>query len=701
MCVFGNEEVPEGIQRHARHIRNLALGCILLFPTLIAIALYFFIKSANKRNEAVEKEKESKIELEQNYALMHDFYENTPIGFHSIDIEGNILDINNIELEWLGYKREEIVGVMNFREITVRSEESLEQLLGDLIRSGRLNNIEGTFIRKDGTLMPIMTNSRLIYDEDGQIKSIRVAVMNFSEKKKIEDELKRAKELAEHTSMQKDQFVANVSHEIRTPLNAILSFSKLLVQTPLNDRQKEYINNIHTGSENLLTIINDILDFSKIEAGVLRIERVPFNLKNTIATVEQMFRYKAEEKGLDFEITLSDQIPEIIVGDPNRLVQMLVNLLGNAFKFTEKGKIALGVSMLIQVEKNVRLLFKVEDTGAGIPVSKLKEIFKRFGQVSTDSTRKYGGAGLGLTITKQLADLQDGTVRVKSKEGEGSSFMIEIPYKIGSHGMELNHDADEGDYNFSEMDISILVAEDNPTNRRIFELQFNNWGLTADFANNGKVAVDMLREKKYDIVLMDIQMPEMDGYTASNIIREELDLSIPIIAITAHVFSGELEKCISYGMNDYLSKPIKERELFALLKQYLQDSIQSNDSPKKPSLGVEQDFDRKYIFALTRGDRGLLSELAVMTIKQSALELQEIKNSLKQKKYTDVAASAHSMRSTVLNMGFNKLMGQVLLDLEEEVGKTNPEEEILLNLFNELEELREQAVSFLTEEYLT
>ncbi len=695
--VFDTFKDIEARHNYAIHLRALALTCTVVFPVLTLIALYFFIKITRKRNRLIIKEKESRLALEQNYALMHDFYENTPIGFHSIDIEGNILDINNIELEWLGYKREEVVGKMNFEEITVRNTENLQELFGELVRTGKLNNLEGTFIRKDGSLIPIMTNSRLIYNEKGQIDNIKVAVMNFSEKRKIDDQLKRAKEIAEQSSLLKDQFVANVSHEIRTPLNAILSFSKLLERTPLNERQKEFASSIHNGSKNLLTIINDILDFSKIEAGVLRVEKTPFNPRNVIDTVVHMFSYKAEEKKIAFDIKVSDEIPEVIVGDASRLTQILVNLLGNAFKFTDKGKVLLDISMVQKGNDSVRLLFKVQDTGIGIPSAKLNKIFKRFGQVSTDSTRRFGGAGLGLTITKQLVELQKGSIQVESVFGEGSSFMIEISYGMGM----LEEQASDELFKLTpNKEMAILVAEDNPTNRRIFELQFDNWGFTADFAVNGQVAVDMFREKTYDIVLMDIQMPEMDGYTATQVIRQELKSTIPIIAITAHAFRGEREKCISYGMNDYLTKPIKEKELFDLLKRYLPDVFHENEKAIKPKLASEADFDRKYIFALTRGNKDLLSELAILTIQQSALEIQEIEDALHQENYTNIAASAHSMRSTVLNMGFNKLMGQTLIDLGEEVTKELPNQLIVSGLFTQLKELREHAVEFLSLEFL-
>lgn len=691
------------------YLIQIATFCIVFFPLAVVATLYYFIKTASINNERQQKKKENVIELEQNYALLQDFYENAPIGFHAIDIEGNFLDMNKIELEWLGYTKEEVVGKMTYDQITVRSVDNLHELLGELIRTGKLDNVEGSLIRKDGSLMPCFTNSRLIYDEEGKITRIRVAVMNYSEKKKIEVELKKAKEIAERSSLLKDQFVANVSHEIRTPLNAILSFSKLLERTPLNDRQQEFIHSIHTGSENLLNIINDILDFSKIEAGVLRIDKIVFNPRIVMAAVEKMFRYRAEEKELDFYVNVADKVPTQITGDPNRLTQILINLLGNAFKFTEKGSISLDVNVAKQVNNTIHLIFEVQDTGIGIPATKVNEIFKRFGQVVTGSTREYGGAGLGLTITKQLVDLQGGTIKVKSAVGEGTYFTTEIPYEISDLEAFSKNDVIEKPSSFNNKKISVLVAEDNPTNRRIFQLQFENLGIVADYAENGRIAVEMLREKTYDLVLMDIQMPEMDGYSATKAIRNELNIKVPIIAVTAHVFSGEREKCIAHGMNDYLPKPMQEEELFGLLKSYLPNALHENKNrsgsengkPKRTHAAVETDFDRKYVFALTRGNKETLAELANLTINQSALEIQEIEKAMEQKNYNNIQASSHSMRSTVLNMGFNKLMGPTLGKLGEEANKKLPDHDLLSQLFSELKQLREEAVRFLTTEFLS
>ncbi|MCB0520416.1 MAG: response regulator, partial [Saprospiraceae bacterium] len=400
------------------------------------------------------------------------------------------------------------------------------------------------------------------------MKTARRRYQAEQDKAQKHQELLQALEAARQSGLLKEQFVANMSHEIRTPLNAILGFSSLLQRTELKENQKEFARSIQTSSENLLAIINDILDFSKIEAGALRIEHIPFSLPSLLHSVDNMFRYRADKKSLDFEVQADENLPETVQGDPTRLTQILVNLLGNAFKFTSVGSVKLHVEEVKRENGNVTVRFTVSDTGIGIPPDKQAAIFERFGQATADTTRRFGGAGLGLTISKQLVELQGGQITVESDEGKGATFIAEIPYEI-AEAMKSNGIGKSKPSSFKEQQVSILIVEDNPMNSRIVGLLLDDWGFRYELAENGKIALEKLRRQAYDLVLMDIQMPEMDGYTAAQHIRQELHLDVPIIATTAHAFAGEREKCISYGMSDYISKPIKEGELMSLISRYV------------------------------------------------------------------------------------------------------------------------------------
>jgi len=367
----------------------------------------------------------------------------------------------------------------------------------------------------------------------------------------------------------KENFLANMSHEIRTPLNAILGFTNILQKTKLENEQKDYVDIIQRSGDNLLSIVNDILDLSKIEAGMLRIEEAPFRVSDIISTVETMLSPRAEEKNLKLFVNLDADVPEIVSGDAVRLTQILVNLVSNSIKFTEDGGVYLRVTMLKKENNTAKLEFLVRDTGIGIPAEKQLTIFDRFEQAEAETTRRFGGTGLGLSIVKNLVELQKGTITLFSNPGHGSSFTVELSFNIcdGERTVrEIKRHVAISDNNKSR--VRILIAEDNSMNQRLIRHLLKSRGYNFDLVFNGVQAVESLKKQSYDMVLMDIQMPEMDGYSATRQIREELKLNIPVIAMTAHAMSGEKEKCIKSGMNDYISKPINEEILFDIIQKY-------------------------------------------------------------------------------------------------------------------------------------
>jgi signal transduction histidine kinase/ActR/RegA family two-component response regulator len=424
--------------------------------------------------------------------------------------------------------------------------------------------------KKDSALVKQMDASAYVFAFLLVVLCVWILFRDINKRERLEKELIITQKKAEEAAIIKEQFMANMSHEIRTPLNAILGFNSRLNQTHLDEEQKEYAEAVQSSGENLLAIVNDILDFSKIEAGMVKIEEIQFNLSDLLQSVVTMFKGQAKEKKVNLELKIKENVPLSIVGDPTRLTQILINLIGNAFKFTEKGSINLCIDILQANETNSVIKFSVKDTGIGISEEKISEIFERFTQAKSDTSRIYGGTGLGLSIAKKLVEIQSGEIQVESVKGEGSIFSFHIPYKTANELTNEKIKTEEPIYNTSiDAHIKVLVAEDNLLNQKLAAFMLKDWGAEYDICNNGKLAIEKLKTNSYDIVLMDIQMPEMNGYEATEHIRNTLKLTLPIIAMTAHALPGEREKCLSFGMTDYISKPIKENDLRDLINKYI------------------------------------------------------------------------------------------------------------------------------------
>jgi hypothetical protein len=373
------------------------------------------------------------------------------------------------------------------------------------------------------------------------------------------------KERAEQSEKFKQQFLANMSHEIRTPMNSIIGLTNLLVKTNLDEHQKKYLNVIKKSSENLLVIINDILDLSKIEAGKMDFEKISFTLQDAVETVYHAMLFKAEEKKLNFSIKIDDSVPAVVIGDPTRLNQILINLAGNAIKFTEAGDVTIEIKELNRQGNNSIVQFSIIDTGIGISAESIQKIFDSFSQASSDTTRKFGGTGLGLTISKQLIELQGGKIQVKSELNKGTSFIFNLPFTIGDKAIGRVRKTNDDITGEELQGIKILLVEDNAFNQMVAIDTLTDLipELQIDLAENGKIAVDKVTNGDYDVVLMDIQMPEMDGFEATRQIRalNSPKKAIAIMAMTANVTPEEVTKCFEGGMDSYISKPFETQDL--------------------------------------------------------------------------------------------------------------------------------------------
>jgi signal transduction histidine kinase/CheY-like chemotaxis protein/HPt (histidine-containing phosphotransfer) domain-containing protein len=479
----------------------------------------------------------------------------------------------------------------------------------------------------------------------------------------------------------KEQFLANMSHEIRTPMNAILGFTNLLKRSDLSSQQMQYVDYIYSSSQNLLTLINDILDLSKIEAGMMQIEQAPFSLNGLISSVKVMFQEKASQKGLLFNISVDPSIHDTLSGDPVRLTQILINLLSNAIKFTDKGFVHLNVFPVRQTSDIIEIQFSIKDSGVGIAPAKKKAIFERFQQAEAETTRRFGGTGLGLAIVKQLVDLHGGSIEVNSEAGKGSEFTVTLPFTPIYDYAESFPLSPEQVQN-PIFNSRILVAEDNIMNQQLIRHLMKQWQMDFVLVNNGKEAVEALKNEKFNAVLMDIQMPEMNGYDATEVIRTQLKLDIPIIAMTAHAMSGEKERCLSFGMTDYISKPVKEGELYSILQQY----CSNNEHPVNKEIVI----DLQYLKELSLGDSEFENAIIRQFIVQVPEELGLLQEAVQKQNKQQIKSIAHGMKSSVAYLGLTERLTPNLHRMEMEAvsdGHDHFEED-----FREIKNVCEQAV---------
>lgn len=634
---------------------------------------------------------------EKNTAFkFQSFLESVPDAIVLIDEKGSIKYVNFQTEVLFGYDKLELIGKKIELLMPTRFKNSHHKLRKNYMLNPKIrkmgNGMELFARHKNLSEFPVEISLSNLETEEGLL--ICASIRDVSSQKSIEKALKEAIIKSENAVKSKQQFLSNMSHEIRTPMNAIIGFTKVILNTELTSKQREYLTAIKMSGDTLIVLINDILDLAKVDSGKLIFEKTPFKLAASIKTMLHLFEAKFLEKNLELIVNYDSRIPEVIMGDAVRLHQIIINLVSNAIKFTSEGSITIGVQKLSKTDDIIIIEFSVADTGIGIGKNNIDKIFENFQQAHSQTSRIYGGTGLGLAIVKQLVEAQGGSISVKSVENQGSVFSFILQFDKAHGATVLDIDTVElVDYNISGT--KVLVVEDVELNQLLMKTLLDDLGFECDIVGNGKIAIESLERNHYDIVLMDIQMPVMNGFQAADYIRNTLQLNIPIIALTADVTTVDLEKCKTFGMNDFIAKPVDDRKLFNKIINLLKKSKSIAAATKKEEYqnNKYQYIDMTYLNMITKSNAILKLEMINLYLKQTPILLNSISQSYIQKDFETLKTSIHKLIPSFSIVGINDEYSE----LAKKIG-SNITSNQLKNWIQKLENACNQAIQELKTE---
>ncbi|MDM8540956.1 response regulator [Desulfococcaceae bacterium HSG9] len=674
-------------------------------------------------NNMVRKLSASKKTIQESESKYRSIFENAVEGIFQIALDGRFISVNNSMVQYFGFESpaEMMSSVTDIALQCYADPAEKAESHKNINKKNRISDIERRFKRKDGSLFWGSESVRAVRDVDGKLLYFEGTLVDITERKAKESAL-REREIAELANRAKSDFLANMSHEIRTPMNAIIGFTHLSLRMKTTPRQHDYLSKTLSSAEALLGIINDILDFSKIEAGKLDMEHTSFFLKDVMENLSALLGPAAEEKGIEILFVTDPDVPSALLGDSLRLGQVLINLTNNAIKFTNTGKIVIATKLIEMDVNRVKLRFAVRDTGIGLTPKQIAGLFQPFTQADATTTRKYGGTGLGLTISKRLVEMMNGDISVTSQPGNGSVFAFTAEFGLTavtqiikkgrkrplspSEPMDqqapVPYDSDEVDSLANIKNASVLLVEDNAINQQVATELLEQAGMIVTIASDGREAVKVVNQTPvFDLVFMDLEMPEMDGYDASRAIRLDTRFTdIPIIAMTAHAMSGVKEKCLDAGMNDHLSKPIDPPELNAALVRWIKPKIKEcklqfaketpdlrnrvfpkNPISKRPisSNGLPQqmpDLDIDTALKRLGGNRKLLKKLLINFADDYSDITEILRKALASGDTEYIRRTAHTIKGVAGNIGADKL-SEVAAELEAASVNGFPNDEIM------------------------
>lgn len=576
------------------------------------------------------------------------------------DMQGNLLTVNPSLCEVLEYDESEVVG-RNLKDFLPEEDKIIfdEIYLQNIPVTRKLKGLFRV-ITKSGRRAYLLYQNYCVEEENNAEPYVIAFSQDVTDRIKMEKELKAAKKVTEETAKAKERFLANMSHEIRTPMNGIIGITDLLLKTKLSEEQETYLKIIEDSAQNLLNIINDILDLEKISAGHISLELLPVNINARLNSIIQFFQYTAKQKSLD--LVLKNNLPKhlTVLADPTRIRQIFNNLISNAIKFTHTGTITVNANIKQETEKTIELHFSVEDSGIGIERDKLLQIFQPFTQAYPETSRIYGGTGLGLAITKNLIELQKGSIWVESEHGSGSTFHFTVEYEKTA---DVEEASDTFNYDITGRPLTglkVLIAEDNEVNQFLIRNILEQWGMQVFIAANGQKAVDLVKQNEFALILMDIQMPVLNGLDATRNIRQMDDpkkSKTPVIALTANALKGEELRYFEVGMNDFLIKPFKEHELFNIVQKVLNlnlNKIQTEKNLNHPNMNTpsssqepEKLYDLKLIYDMAKGNEEFIQELIHIFVDTIPPVAQEMKQAFHENNGELLSELAHKLKSTI------------------------------------------------------
>ncbi|WP_116127690.1 PAS domain-containing hybrid sensor histidine kinase/response regulator [Lewinella sp. IMCC34183] len=614
-----------------------------------------FVKDISFRREADKRLMAQETKYRSIIANMN-------LGLVEVDLNRIVVSANQGFYRMSGYTAEEVIGDTVDKFMPTQQELNLINAKLDSRLSGTSDYYEIPVLNKSGERRWWLVSATPVTNDTGEVTGSIGIQLDITDQKRLEHDLAIAKTNAEQASIAKEAFLANMSHEIRTPLNAIIGMIRELGREQLTETQQSYLSHTDTAARHLLSIVNSILDLSKIEAGELELDTHDFSLEALVDNIESILCGKASAKRLEMHCSIDPKIWPAYYGDSARLRQVLLNLLDNAVKFTSRGSVRLYLKVMDETETRQSLRISIVDTGIGMAPEYLDQIFTKFSQAERSISRRFGGTGLGMPITQEILRLMGGTISVTSKKKHGTQFVIDLDLAKGDVERILTP-APTNDHQLSGA--RLLLVEDNAMNRFIARKTLAHFGCTVDEAENGRVALERLREGTYDLVLMDIQMPVLDGIETTKIIRNELNLRVPIVALTANAFKQDIDGYLDSGMNDYVTKPFEETRLFEAIARLL-----PGFSPAVATATVDDGYDLSSLRELSRGDQSFVTAMIELFVEHTPVTLCELAAALTARDYPTLARAAHRIKPSIENMGIHQIAG--LAKEIELAAKTQP-----------------------------